>query len=138
MATKKRDYRPGSTPPAPDPADNPFAALSGLGASLPEGPPEGFTPEEEEGTGGSGNPYRNDRLRVTIDRKQRRGKVATIVTGYTGPEEALAELAKELKSKCGVGGAAKDGEIIIQGDKRKRVVEVLRERGFRDVKLSGG
>lgn len=76
-------------------------------------------------------------LEVHIDKKQRGGKVATLVKGYAGSDEDIKDLAKELKSACGVGGSAKDGEIIIQGEKRDKVMEVLKKKGFR-VKRVGG
>ena len=76
-------------------------------------------------------------LRVWLDRKQRGGKVATIIRGYVGSESELKELAKMLKSKCGVGGAAKDGEIIIQGDHRDRVMELLSNCGYRSKRAGG-
>ena len=59
-------------------------------------------------------------LRVTLDSKQRKGKTVTLVQGFTGTEEDLKELAKLLKNKCGVGGSVKDGEIIIQGEVKKK------------------
>ncbi len=76
-------------------------------------------------------------LRVWLDRKHRAGKQATLVRGFAGPEEDLKELATLLKSKCGVGGSAKDGEIIIQGDHRDRVVDILAKAGYRAKKAGG-
>ena len=75
-------------------------------------------------------PARQQQLRVWLDRKQRGGKVVTLVKGFVGRDEDLAELARMLKNKCGVGGSAKEGEIIIQGDHRDRVAELLLKAGY--------
>lgn len=75
-------------------------------------------------------PAARQQLRVWLDRKQRAGKVVTIVRGFVGREADLAELARLLKTRCGVGGAAKEGEILIQGDHRDRVVEILTKAGY--------
>lgn len=69
-------------------------------------------------------------LRVWRDSKQRGGKVVTLVRGFVGTEEDLRELGRLLKTKCGVGGSVKDGEIIIQGDHRDRIVEILAKSGY--------
>ena len=70
-------------------------------------------------------------LIVTIDRKGRGGKQATLVTGFIGTSDDLADLGRTLKVKCGVGGKAKDGEIIIQGDFRDRIVSLLKDMGYK-------
>jgi len=76
-------------------------------------------------------------LKVGIDRKKRNGKSVTLVEGFIGTEEDLKELAKMLKTKCGVGGSAKDGEIIIQGEFKQKVADILILLGYK-VKLIGG
>ena len=75
-------------------------------------------------------------LRVWLDRLKG-GRVATVVRGFVGSDADLADLGKELKKSCGVGGTAKDGEIIIQGDHRDRVCELLTKAGYR-CKRAGG
>ncbi len=76
-------------------------------------------------------------LRVLIDRKQRKGKEVTIVTGFVGTEDDLKDLGKMLKQKCGVGGSVKDGEIIIQGNSLKKILEILQKNDYK-AKQSGG
>ena len=71
------------------------------------------------------------KLIVAIDRRNRGGKQVTLVSGFVGREEDLTALAKTLKTRCGVGGSAKDGEILIQGDFRDRVVEILTKLGYK-------
>lgn len=75
-------------------------------------------------------------LRVWLDRLKG-GRVATVVRGFVGSDDDLTALGKELKKSCGVGGTAKDGEIIIQGDHRDRVVDLLTKAGYR-CKRAGG
>ncbi|MBR5736481.1 MAG: translation initiation factor [Bacteroidales bacterium] len=75
-------------------------------------------------------PAAQQKLIVSIDRRARAGKQVTLVSGFVGSSDDLAALAKTLKTKCGVGGSAKDGEILIQGDWRDRVVALLKSMGY--------
>lgn len=76
-------------------------------------------------------------LRVMLDKKQRAGKKVTLITGFQGSDFDLALLGKELKTACGVGGSAKDGEIILQGDFREKVRDLLIQKGYTKTKISG-
>lgn len=76
-------------------------------------------------------PPQQQKLHVQIDRRNRGGKAVTLVTGFVGTDDDLKELGKTLKTRCGVGGSAKDGEIIIQGEWVEKVKQILTELNYK-------
>lgn len=75
-------------------------------------------------------PMGEQRLRVSRERKGRKGKTVTLVSGFVGTSDDLSELAKALKGRCGIGGSVKEGEVILQGDLVDKVVTILKEMGY--------
>jgi len=90
---------------------------------------ESYNEEEEETL-----PKDQQKLRVSIEKKGRGGKTVTLIKGFVGTEDDLKELAKSLKSQCGVGGTAKEGEIIIQGEFKQRIIDILKAKGYTQTK----
>jgi translation initiation factor 1 len=74
------------------------------------------------------------KLRIRLDTKQRAGKAVTLIEGFVGKEDDLQDLGKKLKAFCGTGGSAKDGEIIVQGDHRDKVLQWLQKQGYKQAK----
>lgn len=70
------------------------------------------------------------KLRITLDNKMRKGKIVTLISGFIGKPEDLETLCKTLKTKCGTGGSCKDGQILIQGNLRERVIDILTSEGY--------
>lgn len=93
--------------------------------------------EEQESTARETPAPKDQRLEAHFSNKGRGGKTVTVIKGFEGKEEDLIELGKSLKKKCGVGGSVKDWEIIIQGDVREKVMQLLKEEGYK-VKRVGG
>lgn len=96
-----------------------------------------FKYDKEESEQQETLPPQQQNLRVRLDRKQRKGKTVTLITGFVGNDDDLQQLAKILKTKCGVGGSAKDGEIIVQGDFVEKILQLLIQSGYK-AKKSGG
>jgi translation initiation factor 1 len=85
-----------------------------------------YQDETEEAT----LPKEKQAIRISLDKRNRGGKTVTLITGFRGTNEDLIALGKFLKVKCGVGGSAKDGEIIVQGDFRQKILEILVKEGY--------
>jgi translation initiation factor 1 len=82
-------------------------------------------------------PPQQQDLRVMLNKKLKGGKKATLVTGFVGTEKDLADLAKQLKNLCAAGGTSSEGEILVQGEFRQRIMDFLVKKGYK-VKLAGG
>lgn len=79
-------------------------------------------------------PKQQQKLRVSIEKNHRGGKTVTIIKNFTGTENDIKELGKLLKTRCGVGGSVKDGEILIQGDFKTKIIELLKKEGYTQTK----
>ncbi len=94
-----------------------------------------FKYETEEDSEEDTLPKEKQLLRISLDKRNRKGKAVTLITGFIGNIEDLEDLEKLLKTKCGVGGSTKDGEIIVQGDLRQKVLELLHKEGYAKARI---
>lgn len=93
-----------------------------------------FSFEENNNEAAETLPPKQQKLRIRLDTKHRAGKAVTLITGFIGSNEDLESLGKQLKNYCGSGGAVKDGEIIVQGDHRDKVLQWLLKNGYTPAK----
>ncbi|MEI6949455.1 translation initiation factor [Paraflavisolibacter sp. H34] len=96
-----------------------------------------FRFEEEENAAQETLPPQQQKLKVRLETKHRGGKTVTLVEGFVGTDEDREDLGKKLKNYCGTGGSAKDGEVIIQGDQREKVLQWLLKNGYKNSKKIG-
>jgi translation initiation factor 1 len=94
----------------------------------------GYKPELEDKHEETPHPSQQ-RLRIRLDTKHRSGKAVTLVENFTGKEDDLEKLGKQLKSFCGTGGSVKDGQIIIQGDQRQKILQYLQKNGYKNSRI---
>jgi translation initiation factor 1 len=92
---------------------------------------------EQESASQASLPVNQQLLYIWLDSKARKGKTVTLIKGFRGPEEDLENLARQIKSLCGTGGSAKNGEIIIQGDFREKIIVFLNREGYKTKKAGG-
>ena len=109
--------------------------LSQLGGLVYSTNPDALAPNDDVPNEDHLPPQKQD-LRITLDKRLKGGKQATVIYQFQGPSSALEALGKQLKTACGVGGSVKDGEIILQGNCLTKVQELLRKEGYR-FKLAG-
>lgn len=109
---------------------NTFNSLGGLVYSTDPG----FKLPENEMEETETLPATQQQLKIRLDAKHRAGKVVCLVTGFVGQQQDLEELGKKLKSFCGTGGSVKDGEIIVQGDNRDKILQYLQKNGYLSAK----
>lgn len=107
--------------------------IQGLGGLVYSTDPNFKLPEEDDGEQETIDPSQQ-KLKIRLDTKHRAGKAVTLVEGFIGTTADMEELGKKLKSFCGTGGSVKDGEIIVQGDNRDKVLQWLLKNGYKQSK----
>lgn len=107
--------------------------IQGLGGLVYSTDPNFKLPEEDDGEQETIDPSQQ-KLKIRLDTKHRAGKAVTLVEGFIGTTADMEELGKKLKSFCGTGGSVKDGEIIVQGDNRDKVLQWLLKNGYKQAK----
>jgi translation initiation factor 1 len=110
--------------------------LSALGGLVYSTDPDAVSSSMEEEDVSYPDPS-DQKLYVSLDRKNRKGKAVTLIEGFEGSEDDFSQLSRELKVLCGAGGNAKDGEIIVQGDFRNKIIPFLEKKGYKVVKKGG-
>lgn len=103
-----------------------------LGTVYSTNPDFNYQTEEEEET--ETLKKEQQKLRVSIEKKGRKGKTVTLITGFIGTTDDMKSLEKQLKTKCGTGGSSKDGEIIIQGEAKEKIIDILKKEGYTNTK----
>ena len=111
-------------------ADKKLRSLGGLVYSTDPN----FKMEEEHNSDAATLPPAEQKLKIRLDKKQRAGKAVTLVEGFVGKETDMEELGKKLKAFCGTGGSVKDGEIIVQGDNRDKILQWLLKNNYKGSK----
>ncbi|HRN71645.1 MAG TPA: translation initiation factor [Ginsengibacter sp.] len=89
-----------------------------------------FTPPGEDADDYTPQPIATQEIRIRLDKKQRAGKVVTLITGFDDTDEAIESIGKEIKKFCGTGGSAKEGEVLLQGDFREKSLQWLKKKGY--------
>lgn len=107
--------------------------IQSLGGLVYSTDPNFKLPEEDEGEQQTIEPAQQ-KLKIKLDTKHRAGKAVTLVEGFVGTAADIEELGKKLKSFCGTGGSVKDGEIIVQGDNREKILQWLQKNGYKNSK----
>ena len=116
--------------------DNPFDVLSSL--SFPDSDTAKNDIEDMQVDSPLDTERKGQKIRVWLQKKKRNGKPVSVITGFNEYKEDMKQLAKLLKTKLGVGGSHSDDEIVIQGQDRDKIIEILKSQGFKDIKKAGG